>query len=95
VGDYVSRLLPQKVALDTLYATRRSLAMDLRILVWTAVAVIGRCDVAVNREAGRMSVRRARTTIFPASARESVVKSTGTAWASSPTRWAAEWQRER
>jgi len=79
VGDYVSRLLPQKVALDTLYATRRSLAMDVRILVWTAVAVIGRCDVAVNREAGRMSIRRPRTTIFPASARGSVVTNEGAA----------------
>jgi lipopolysaccharide/colanic/teichoic acid biosynthesis glycosyltransferase len=62
VEDYVSRLLPQKVALDQLYASRRSLGMDLRILVWTAVAVFGRCDVAVHRTAAKMTIRRPRIT---------------------------------
>jgi len=66
VGDrveyYVSQLLPQKVALDQLYASRRSLLMDLRILVWTAVAVFGRCDVAVHRTAAKMTIRKPRLT---------------------------------
>lgn len=58
VGDYVARLLPQKMALDTLYAGTPSVRMDLRILVWTAFAVVLRGDVAVNRHSGRLSVRR-------------------------------------
>ena len=58
VDAYVEYLLPQKVQLDVLYASRRTLAMDLRILVWTAVAVVLRREVAVGRETGRLSVRR-------------------------------------
>jgi lipopolysaccharide/colanic/teichoic acid biosynthesis glycosyltransferase len=58
VGMYVQDLLPKKVQIDTLYASRRTLAMDLRILVWTGVAVLLRRDVAVHRESGRLSVRR-------------------------------------
>jgi len=55
---YVESLLPQKVQLDLLYASRRTLTMDLRILLWTAVAVVLRRDVAVRRDTGRLSVRR-------------------------------------
>ena len=58
LGHYVERLLPQKVRIDTLYATRRSTLMDLRILLWTAVAVLLRRDVAVNRESARITLRR-------------------------------------
>jgi lipopolysaccharide/colanic/teichoic acid biosynthesis glycosyltransferase len=58
VEDYVSRLLPQKIALDCLYVRRRSTLMDLRILAWTAVAVILRRNVAVNRSTGKLSRRR-------------------------------------
>ena len=58
LGHYVERLLPQKVRIDTLYATRRSIAMDLRILLWTAVAVILRREVAVHRESARITLRR-------------------------------------
>jgi len=58
VRDYVERLLPQKVDLDTLYVRSRSLRMDLRILAWTVVAVILRRDVAVHRRSGNLSVRR-------------------------------------
>jgi lipopolysaccharide/colanic/teichoic acid biosynthesis glycosyltransferase len=61
VGTYVTRLLPQKAALDRLYAERRSLWMDLRILVWTAVAVLGRRDVAVHRSTAELTLRRPRT----------------------------------
>jgi lipopolysaccharide/colanic/teichoic acid biosynthesis glycosyltransferase len=58
VGDYVSRLLPQKVGLDTLYAGSYGLGMDLAVLRWTVVAVLLRRPVAVNRSNGRMTVRR-------------------------------------
>lgn len=56
-GHYVRGLLPQKTRLDCVYAARRSLAMDARILFWTAAAVAGR-EVAVHRETGRLNLRR-------------------------------------
>ena len=58
VGDYVERILPQKLSLDRLYARCSTPLMDLNILIWTAVAVLARCDVAVNRESGRLGWRR-------------------------------------
>jgi lipopolysaccharide/colanic/teichoic acid biosynthesis glycosyltransferase len=58
VDDYVQRLLPEKARLDDLYARRRSLSMDLRILAWTAVVVLLRREVAVNRQTARLTVRR-------------------------------------
>ena len=57
VGDYVRRLLPQKTALDRFYAERRRLGMDLRLLCWTAVAVLLRRDVAVHRGTGKLGRR--------------------------------------
>jgi lipopolysaccharide/colanic/teichoic acid biosynthesis glycosyltransferase len=58
VGDYVERLLPHKVALDLLYARRRSVPMDVRILMWTGVAVLARRDVAVHRSTTQLGLRR-------------------------------------
>jgi lipopolysaccharide/colanic/teichoic acid biosynthesis glycosyltransferase len=58
VEHYVSRILPQKVALDRLYVNRRSLAFNLRILYWTAATVLMRYQVAVHRDTGRMNIRR-------------------------------------
>jgi lipopolysaccharide/colanic/teichoic acid biosynthesis glycosyltransferase len=58
VGSYVAHLLPQKAALDRLYAERRSPSMDLRILIWTAVAVLARQDVAVHRTTANLTLRR-------------------------------------
>ena len=58
VEDYVSRLLPQKVALDKLYADRRSLSFNLRVLYWTVAAVICRRPIAVHRDTGKMNIRR-------------------------------------
>lgn len=56
--DYRERLLPRKIDLDRVYVRRRSLLLDLRIMVWTAVTIgLGR-DVAVNRASGRLGVRR-------------------------------------
>jgi lipopolysaccharide/colanic/teichoic acid biosynthesis glycosyltransferase len=57
VADYLTRLLPQKARLDAMYARRPSLRIDLRILAWTAVAVVLRRDVAVHRMNGRLSSR--------------------------------------
>lgn len=66
VQDYVSRLLPQKIALDRYYARHRSLLLDVKILYWTAAAVILRRNVAVHRSTGRMS-RRRRPNEYPES----------------------------
>jgi lipopolysaccharide/colanic/teichoic acid biosynthesis glycosyltransferase len=61
IADYVTRLLPQKARLDAMYALNPSLRMDLRILAWTAVAVVLRRDVAVHRNNGMLSARRRPT----------------------------------
>lgn len=58
VGDYVRRLMPQKIQLDQLYVARRTLLMDLRILLWTVVAVATKREVAVHRSTGRLNLRR-------------------------------------
>jgi lipopolysaccharide/colanic/teichoic acid biosynthesis glycosyltransferase len=58
LDHYVSAILPQKVTLDLMYARRRSLLLDLRILMWSIVAVVLRRQVAVNRQTGRMNLRR-------------------------------------
>ena len=56
--SYVNRLLPQKIALDRLYASERTLWMDARIVFWTVVAVAMRRQVAVSRDSGRLGRRR-------------------------------------
>jgi lipopolysaccharide/colanic/teichoic acid biosynthesis glycosyltransferase len=62
VGHYVRAIFPQKLALDVLYATKRSIRMDLLILGWTALAVLARREVAVNRLSGTLTRRdRSRT----------------------------------
>ena len=55
---YVERLLPQKVGLDRLYARRRSLLLNLQVMLWTGVVVGLIGDVAVNRATGRATLRR-------------------------------------
>jgi len=57
-GSYADRLLPAKIDIDTLYVARRSVRLDARILLWTAAAVLLGLDVAVDRQTGRLSVRR-------------------------------------
>jgi lipopolysaccharide/colanic/teichoic acid biosynthesis glycosyltransferase len=59
-GHYVKKLLPAKARMDCLYVSRRSLGMDLRILFWTAAAVLLRLEVAVHRQSGRLTRRRPR-----------------------------------
>jgi len=56
--DYVQRLLPAKIRIDLLYASRRSVGFDVRIALWTVAAVVLRRDVAVNRQTGRLTIRR-------------------------------------
>jgi lipopolysaccharide/colanic/teichoic acid biosynthesis glycosyltransferase len=56
--QYLSQILPEKLKIDRLYVERRSFLLDLRILVWTAAAVILRREVAVDPETGRLSGRR-------------------------------------
>ena len=58
LGFYVGRILPQKVTLDTMYVKQRTLWINLRILFWTAASVLLRCQVAVHRQSGKMSIRR-------------------------------------
>jgi lipopolysaccharide/colanic/teichoic acid biosynthesis glycosyltransferase len=65
VGDYVRRILPQKIGMDKLYAQQRSLRMDAQILWWTAAAVIVRRHVAVHRDTGRMNLRAPREAVSP------------------------------
>jgi lipopolysaccharide/colanic/teichoic acid biosynthesis glycosyltransferase len=58
VEHYVSRILPQKIGLDRMYARQRSLSFNLRILLWTAAAVVLRRQVAVHRDSGKMNLRK-------------------------------------
>lgn len=56
---YRSTILPRKLALDALYVRRADIRMDLRVLWYTAIAVVGRQQVLVDRVTGRPY--RART----------------------------------
>lgn len=58
LGDYVGRIMPQKIALDTLYSGTYNLRKDLAVIGWTIVAVLLHKPVAVHRATGRMNVRR-------------------------------------
>ncbi|MGZ4313779.1 MAG: sugar transferase [Solirubrobacteraceae bacterium] len=66
VGDYVDRILPQKVGLDTLYAREYRLGMDLRVLTWTAVAMLLGKRVSVHRGTGALTLRRRPRPASPA-----------------------------
>jgi lipopolysaccharide/colanic/teichoic acid biosynthesis glycosyltransferase len=57
-AHYIGRILPQKIELDRMYAERWSFRTDLRVLFWTAAAVLLRRPVAVNRQTGEMGLRR-------------------------------------
>jgi lipopolysaccharide/colanic/teichoic acid biosynthesis glycosyltransferase len=57
VRDYVTRLLPHKVALDRLYAEHQRPGLDLAVLRWTLVSVLLRRPVAVHRSSGRITLR--------------------------------------
>ena len=55
---YLTGLLPQKVALDRLYASRPSVRRDLWILVATILTVVFRRALAVDRTTGALTLRR-------------------------------------
>ena len=57
---YVRQILPQKIGIDQVYAGRRTVGMDLKILWWTAVAVVFGREVAVHRDTGRLNLRAPR-----------------------------------
>jgi len=57
IDYYVQQLLPQKAAIDRLYARTRSVGLDVRILFWTFGAVFLRKEVAVNRTTGALTLR--------------------------------------
>ena len=57
-GHYVKALLPQKVGLDRLYASRLSTRRDIRILGATFATLVLRQPVAVDRTTGALSLRR-------------------------------------
>jgi lipopolysaccharide/colanic/teichoic acid biosynthesis glycosyltransferase len=63
VGHYVNGILPQKIGIDRMYAARRSLGMDVKILGWTTAAVVLRREVAVHRETGRLTLRIPRNAL--------------------------------
>ena len=60
VGHYVEAILPAKVRLDCLYAERSRVRHDLAVMIWTAAMMIGRTQVAVHRETGRLGRRQRR-----------------------------------
>jgi len=55
---YLSALLPQKVALDRLYASRFGTRRDVKILIATIATLVLRQPVAVDRTTGALSLRR-------------------------------------
>jgi lipopolysaccharide/colanic/teichoic acid biosynthesis glycosyltransferase len=57
-GHYVQGLLPQKVALDRLYAARLSTRRDLRIIGATVLTLVFQRPVAVDRTTGAITLRR-------------------------------------
>jgi lipopolysaccharide/colanic/teichoic acid biosynthesis glycosyltransferase len=58
MAHYLDRLLPQKLAMDRMYAQQQSLRVNLKVLFWTTAAVILRRKVAVHRDSGKMNLRR-------------------------------------
>jgi lipopolysaccharide/colanic/teichoic acid biosynthesis glycosyltransferase len=57
-AHYLDALLPQKVRLDRLYASRISLRRDAEVLAATFVTLVLRQPVAVHRETAALSLRR-------------------------------------
>jgi lipopolysaccharide/colanic/teichoic acid biosynthesis glycosyltransferase len=68
VEDYLSRILPQKLTMDRLYARTASAGLDLRILCWTFVTVVLRHPVSVNRVNASMKLRHRPRELPPAAA---------------------------
>ena len=65
VGDdfetlYRDEVLPHKIELDRYYASHRSLALDLRILAWTVVAIVAGARVHRDEVTSTVSFARVR-----------------------------------
>ena len=76
-GHYFSALLPQKVALDRLYASRFGTRRDFKILIATIATLILRQPVAVNRTTGALSLRRRPVEPAPAMVQEAALVAGG------------------
>jgi lipopolysaccharide/colanic/teichoic acid biosynthesis glycosyltransferase len=63
LNHYVTGILPQKVQIDRMYAARRSTWMDVKILGWTAAAVVFHREVAVHRQTGQLNRRVPRDAV--------------------------------
>jgi lipopolysaccharide/colanic/teichoic acid biosynthesis glycosyltransferase len=72
-GHYITTLLPAKARMDCLYVSRRTFPMDLKILLWTAAAVLLRLEVAVHRQSGQLSRRQPRVALESQPARQGQV----------------------
>jgi lipopolysaccharide/colanic/teichoic acid biosynthesis glycosyltransferase len=70
---YLTGLLPQKVALDRLYAKHLTLRGDLRILAATLVTLVFRQPVAVDRATGMLRRRRRPRASEPVPVAEAVL----------------------
>lgn len=57
LAHYVDRLFPQKLGMDKMYAEQQSFWLNIRVMMWTAAAVVLRRAVAVNRKTGKMNLR--------------------------------------
>ena len=65
VSDYVERVLPRKLEIDAHYVAVKSVVCDIRLLCWTAVAMILRRDVAVHRDTLHCSLRSRQPAMAP------------------------------
>lgn len=65
-GHYVNGLLPQKVALDRLYAARLSTRRDLRIIGATVLTLVFKRPMAVDRRTGAITLRHREALKEPA-----------------------------
>jgi lipopolysaccharide/colanic/teichoic acid biosynthesis glycosyltransferase len=66
-AHYLTGLLPQKVALDELYASGPSFRRDLEIIAATIITLLGQ-PVSVNRRTGALTLRRRAKASRPATA---------------------------
>lgn len=85
VEDYVSRIMPQKLVMDRLYATKSGLWLDLSIARWTLVTMLLRKPVSVNRQTAQMNVRRRPSPVTSGAPALSVAGATGATLTLVPT----------
>ena len=66
VDDYVTRILPQKLTMDKLYASAWTIKLDFEVVYWTFVTLVLKHPIAVNRVTGAMNIRRRPRVSAPA-----------------------------